>query len=142
MSKSKQPSNFNASVPELIAQMRSFKARIMSHPAFPLPWPQFVPTPDLLDEEIAYLEEAYKVRSEDDSDIKTLSALNRARWRLKTTFGKLDRYVALTLGGPSDAVSWPGFDLRRNPGGVRSRTPRPPRIVKPGCRYCLDRGKP
>jgi len=141
VSKSKQPSNFNASVPELIAQMRSFKARTMSHPAFPLPWPQFVPTPDLLDEEIAHLEETYNERV--PGEIESIGRVNRARWRLKTTFGKLARYVALTLGGPSDLANWPGFDLRRNPGGVRSRTPRPPRIVKAGSRYCLvDRGKP
>ena len=116
----KDDDRFNASVPELIAKVRASMAVFLRHAEITQPWPPFVPTPERLEAEIAYLEKASEAIS--STDISTIATLQRARREVKTSVGKVVRYVEMILGSSNDRRSWPGFDLRRHPG--ERRTPR------------------
>lgn len=117
----KPDSGFIDSVPELIQKVRGFKDRTMSNPAIPFPWPPYVPKPEVLEREIAYLEKVYVAIG--DENIRTGGELGRARRTVKTRFSQLVRYAALTLQGDGDLEKWPGFDLGRNHGESRCRAP-------------------
>lgn len=114
-------STFIDSVPELIRKVRSFKDCTMINPAIPYPWPPHVPNPEMLDREIAYLEQVYLAIG--DETIRTGGELGRARKAVKTLYSQLARHAALTLQGGCDLERWPGFDLSRNHGENRCRAP-------------------
>jgi hypothetical protein len=121
MARKKQDSRFIDSVPEVIELVQHFKAETLSNPAIPFPWPPYVSKPEDLDSEITNLQGVYEAG--EDKEARTGGKLGRARKELKTRFSQLARYVALTLEGRNDLANWPGFDLGRNPGESRTRTP-------------------
>ena len=114
MRKKKENARFYTSVPDLIAEVRVIKARFLAHPELPLPWPRFVPTPEHLDADLDRLEKAFEAL--DKHNISTLAAITRARRDLKTTLGKVARFVELALLDVNTHRQWPGFDLGRHPG--------------------------
>lgn len=117
-----QTGRYNTSVPCLIIKIGAMLDCFTNHPALPLPWPIFVPPPERLHQEIACLEVAYQAMTL-TSNMTTIAAVSRARRMLKTSMGKVIRYIELTVRDPDYVAGWPGFDLRRNPGG--GRKPRP-----------------
>ena len=121
MARKKLNSRFIDSVYEVIEQVEKFKADILSNPEIPFPWPPYVPKPEALDSAIAHLREVYEAG--ENKEARTGGKLGRARKRVKTRFCHLARYVAQTLEKRSDLANWPGFDLGRNPGESRARTP-------------------
>lgn len=119
---------FNTSVPDLIAQTRAIMTHFLRHPALPLPWPHFVPTPERIDANLATLEKAFgAVSDNDDSTPASFTSFNRARIELKASMGKVARYVEMTVGDANGLRKWPGFDLSRHPGERRS--PRGPKAA-------------
>jgi hypothetical protein len=121
MARKKQDSRFIDSVPEVIKQVRCFQAETLGNPAIPFPWPPYVAKPEALDRQIEYLQRVWEAG--ENKEARTGGKLGRARKDLKTCFSQLARYVALTLEGRSDLAGWPGFDLGRNPGESRTRSP-------------------
>ena len=117
----KPDSGFIDSVPELVQKVRGFQFLTISNPALPFPWPRCVPDPEKLDDAIAYLEKVYLEIG--DEKIRTGGKLGRARRYVKTRFSQLVGYAAATLQGDCDLERWPGFDLGRNHGENRCRTP-------------------
>jgi hypothetical protein len=125
--KKKEDDGYNTSVPDLIAEIRASKAVFLRYPALSLPWPRFVPPPESLDANIAALEEAFQETS-DHNEMDAVGTLQRTRRELKTTVGKIVRYVEMLFDSAGDLQQWPGFDLTRHPGERRrSRASRRPR---------------
>jgi hypothetical protein len=104
---------FNTSVPDLIAQFREIIEVFSKHPAIPRPWPEWVPSPEILNGRLQHLEQSYGELDPNDGHGARL--FNRFRRELKTCMARLLRYVEQTLTGSHYHLP-PGFDLGRNPG--------------------------
>lgn len=87
----KKDSRFIGSVPEVIERVQTFKAETSGNPAIPFPWPPYVPKPEALDKQIAYLLNVYE--EGEDKEVRTGGELGRARNELKTCFSQLARVI-------------------------------------------------
>ena len=78
-------------MPEVIERVQTFKAETLGNPAIPFPWPPYVPKPEALDKQIAYLLKVYE--EGEDKEVRTGGELGRARNELKTCFSQLARVI-------------------------------------------------